>query len=66
MAKKEDRFVKTFSQGGFVNNSVEIYVDRLTGVNYLYMGSGYGGGITALLDANGKPVVTPIPNDYNE
>lgn len=66
MAKKETRFVKTFSQTGFVNNTFEIYVDRQTGVNYLYASGGYGGGLTVLLDANGKPVVTPIPNDYEE
>ena len=35
-----------------------IYVDKETGVNYLYVQVGYGGGITPLLDADGKPVVT--------
>lgn len=35
-----------------------IYVDRETGVNYLYVQIGYGGGMTPLLDAGGKPVVT--------
>jgi hypothetical protein len=29
-------------------------------VNYLYIGEGYGGGLTPLLDATGKPVVTPV------
>ena len=27
-------------------------------VNYLYVQIGYGGGITPLLDADGKPVIT--------
>ena len=62
----DKRFVKTFSQGGFVNNTLEIYVDRQTGVNYLYASAGYGAGLTVLLDANGKPVITPVPNDYSE
>ncbi len=62
----DKRFVKTFSQGGFVNNTFEIYVDRQTGVNYLYASAGYGAGLTVLLDANGKPVITPVPNDYSE
>ena len=35
-----------------------IYVDRETGVNYLYIQVGYSGGVTPLLDADGKPVVT--------
>ena len=36
-------------------------MDRLTGVNYLFVQSGYAGGLTVLLDRNGKPVVSPIP-----
>ena len=35
-----------------------IYVDRETGLNYLYIQVGYSGGVTPLLDADGKPVVT--------
>ncbi|MDY5940168.1 MAG: DUF6440 family protein [Eubacteriales bacterium] len=35
-----------------------IYVDKETGVNYLYIRNGYSGGLTPLLDADGKPVVT--------
>ena len=35
-----------------------IYVDKETGVNYLFIASGYAGGLTPLLDAEGKPVVT--------
>ncbi len=54
-----DRFVKTYSQGGFVNNTVEIWVDKQTGVNYLFTGAGYAGGLTPLLKADGTPVVTP-------
>jgi hypothetical protein len=56
MAKKEQRFIKTFTQGSM--NPTEIWVDTVTGVNYLYHGSGYGGGLTVLLDREGKPVVT--------
>lgn len=36
-----------------------IFADRETGVNYLYHSSGYGGGRTVLLNADGTPVVTP-------
>lgn len=35
-----------------------VLVDRETGVNYLFVQSGYAGGLTPLLDADGKPVVT--------
>jgi len=56
MANKELRFIKTFTQGFF--NTSEIWVDTETGVNYLYHGSGYGGGLTVLLDREGKPVIT--------
>ena len=57
MAKKEKRFVRVFSEGGFNGNS-EIWVDRETGVNYLYHTAGYGGGLTPLLDRQGQVVVT--------
>ena len=40
--------------------TVNILVDRKTGVNYLYRAIGYSGGMTVLLDRDGKPVVTPI------
>ena len=43
-----------------------IYVDRETGVNYLYLQVGYGGGLTPLLDADGKPVVTGQAPDGGE
>lgn len=35
-----------------------IIVDKKTGVNYLFVRSGYGAGLTPLIDADGKPVVT--------
>jgi len=54
---KEKRFEKVYSQG---MGSVEIWVDRETGVNYLYKQSGYSGGLTVLLDRDGKPVITPV------
>lgn len=57
MADKE-RFVKTYSQG--VSNVTEIWVDRETGVNYLYHVSGYSGGLTPLLDKDGNPVITVV------
>ncbi len=52
--KKDDRFEKIYSQGAL--NGMEIWRDRVTGVQYLYCFSGYAGGLTALLDADGRPV----------
>lgn len=67
MEKKEKRFVKTYSQsGGLTGNNMVIYVDKQTGVNYLFSCSGYAGGLTPLLNRDGTPVVTPIPKEYEE
>ena len=57
MAKTE-RFEKVYSQGKL--NVMEIWVDKETGVNYLYRKDGYSGGLTPLLDSDGKPLITNI------
>ncbi len=60
MAIKEDRFIKTVvDNGGFSDNYMAIYVDRQTGVNYLFSSCGNAGGLTILVDRDGKPIVTP-------
>ena len=61
---EQKRFVKTYSDGMFGSN--EIWVDRQTGVNYLFHVTGNAGGLTPLLNRDGSPVVTPIPNEYDE
>ena len=66
MAKNEERFVKTYTQGGFLSNLLEVWVDRQTGVNYLYCATGQAAGLSVMLDREGRPVVTPIPNTYDE
>ncbi len=55
---KEERFVRIYTQGKFT--STEIWVDKETGVNYLFRQSGYAGGMTPLLDKDGKPIITPL------
>ena len=55
---REDRFEKIYSQG--MMSVMEIWVDKETGVNYLFRQSGYGGGLTVLLDKDGKPVISQI------
>lgn len=57
--KRDDRFVITMKEGNALTTGLRLVViDRETGVNYLFVQSGYAGGLTPLLDADGKPVVT--------
>ena len=57
MMAKDKRFEKVYSQG---MGSMEIWVDKETGVNYLYRQSGYSGGMTVLVGKDGKPVITAV------
>ena len=57
---KNDRFEKIYTQGTL--NVIEIWVDKETGVNYIFRQSGYAGGMTPLLDRDGKPVISPVLN----
>ena len=53
---KEERFEKIYSQGALT--TTEIWVDKETGVNYLY----HACGLTPLLDRDGKPVISQAIN----
>ena len=55
MSKKDNRFEirETYSNG--LAKSFEVIVDKETGVNYLMVNTGYGAGLTPLLDRQGKP-----------
>ena len=57
----EKRFVRTYKQG--IADITEIWVDRKIGVNYVFHASGYAGGLTPLLDREGKPVVTTVTEE---
>ena len=50
------RFEKVYSQGTL--DVFEIWLDKETGVNYIWHQSGNAGGLTPLLDAKGQVVVT--------
>ena len=50
--KVDDRFEKIYSQK---MGAVEILLDKETGVQYLICSNGYAGGVTPLLDKDGKP-----------
>ena len=54
----KDRFdIKEREGLGLMTDAV-VVVDKETGVNYLFVQRGYGGGLTPLLDADGKPIIT--------
>ena len=64
MAIKEDRFIKTVvDSGGFSENYMAIYVDKKTGVNYLFSSYGNAGGMCVLVDRDGRPIVTTVPRE---
>ena len=64
MAKTDNRFVRVYTQGNSFGMQTQIWVDKVTGVNYLYQSYGYSGGLTPLLKSDGTPVVTPMSH-YN-
>ena len=54
----KDRFdIKDRETLGLMTEA-SVIIDRETGVNYLFVHRGYGGGLTPLLDAEGKPIIT--------
>lgn len=56
----DNRFVTVHKEG--ISEGCKIIVDKETGVHYLYSFSGYSGGITPLLDKDGKVII----KSYNE
>lgn len=58
---KPERFKTVYTQGTL--SVTEILVDTKTGVNYLFHASGYSGGLTVLLDGDGKPVITRMQGE---
>ena len=61
MVKSGDRFEKTYSQG--FASLTEIWVDKKTGVNYMFHATGHAGGMTPLLNRDGTPVVMPVSRE---
>ena len=43
MAKQDERFIKVLNEGSTWTTNREIWVDKTTGVNYLWIASGNGG-----------------------
>ena len=59
MAKKEKRFEFIQEQGSFTT-TCRVLLDTATGVQYLFVQDGYAGGLTPLLDRDGKPMLWNI------
>ena len=57
---KDERFEMVYVQG--VMSRTEIWVDRETGINYVFHRDGNAGGMTPLLDREGKPVISTVIN----
>ena len=55
---KERRFIWEKAQPGLMKQ-LSVIIDTETGVNYLFVEEGYAGGLTPLLDKDGKPIITP-------
>lgn len=62
MSNKDKRFVRTLQEAGWTGTN-EVWVDRETGINYLFHATGNAGGLTPLLNRDGTPVITTV---YNE
>lgn len=45
------------------NSNFKIFVDKETGVNYVYVSTAYGKGITVRLNADGTPYVSEVNDD---
>lgn len=58
--KNNERFFRVFTEGSEFGTKREVLVDRETGVQYLFVKSGYGAGLTPLLDRDGKPMVKTV------
>ena len=61
----EKRFIIVDKQGSGLTSALQEIVDRQTGVHYLTWQSGYAGGITPLLGADGRPVITARGTEYD-
>lgn len=63
MFKIDKRFETVYSQGAL--GGISILVDKETGVHYLFTSSGNAGGLTVLLDGEGKPVIKKPKKEYD-
>ena len=55
---KDSRFEIQEKDGLGFSSGAKVIIDNETGVNYLFVYSGYAGGLTPLLDSKGNPIIT--------
>lgn len=53
-----ERFEQVLDDDGII-----IFMDKETGVLYMWRGVGYRGGLTVMLDADGKPLIGNIEDE---
>ncbi|MBR3826003.1 MAG: hypothetical protein IKJ39_12485 [Lachnospiraceae bacterium] len=65
MTKKENRYIRLYSQsnGAINERGTEIWLDRETGISYLFRYKGYEEHFIPLLDEEGKSIVKNIKRD---
>ena len=60
---KCQRFIKVYQEGNQLSDGIrQLIVDKETGVTYFFNVYGNAGGLTPLLDRDGKPVLTILDN----
>jgi hypothetical protein len=60
---KYQRFIKVYQEGNQLSDGIrQLIVDNQTGVTYFFNIYGNAGGLTPLLDRDGKPVITILEN----
>lgn len=60
---KNNRFLNIYKEGSSLSGDGirNILVDTKTGINYLWITSGYSAALTPLLDSDGKVIVSKLP-----
>ena len=61
MAKQDERFIKVLNEGSTWTTNREIWVDKTTGVNYLWIASGNAGGLAGRLSGKTEILRRPDP-----
>ena len=61
----DKRFFRLDSEGGGFTANNQLWVDRATGVQYLWHAAGCAGGLTVLVDAEGKPLLYRESRGYS-
>lgn len=62
--KNSDQFIIITKEGNPLTSFQKtVLADKRTGVNYLFVQSGYAGGLTPLLNSDGTPVITDFSKE---